>query len=191
MLATSIRLAGKSADHTLYHAHPKGFWKKFRDALVVNPEISSGLPIPDMNRYPQPGSREERYATPATQASDVAFNPYFKRDTRRQFPATSVITQEKLAGLLLASPEGQKALPAPATQSTDITTTQQPAAPSLTTVLAAVPASFTSGGISPKSSTSTGVTGLPPRPPTTRWHPKPGGEVPHAPDAYWPMVMYK
>ena len=23
MLATSIRLAGKSADHTLYHAHPK------------------------------------------------------------------------------------------------------------------------------------------------------------------------
>ena len=42
---------------------------------AVNPEISSGLPIPDMNRYPQPGSREERYATPATQASDVAFNP--------------------------------------------------------------------------------------------------------------------
>jgi len=28
---------------------------------------------------------------------------------RRQFPATSYVTQEKLAGLLLASPEGQKA----------------------------------------------------------------------------------
>lgn len=82
-------------------------------------------------------------------------------------------------------------LPAPATQSTDITTSE-PSTPSLTTVLAAVPASFTSGGISPKTSTtSLGVTGLPPRPPTTRWHPKPGGEVPHAPDQYWPMVMYK
>ena len=41
----------------------------------VNPEISSGLPIPTLNRFPQPGSRPERYATPATQASDVAFNP--------------------------------------------------------------------------------------------------------------------
>ncbi|KAJ9092622.1 hypothetical protein QFC19_008660 [Naganishia cerealis] len=156
MYATALRLAGKSADHTLYHAHPK------------------------------PGSREERYATPATQASDIAFNP-----TRRQFPATSVITQEKLAGLLLASPEGQKALPAPGTQSTGIATSESSTA-SLTAVLAAVPASFTSGGILPKTSSSAlGVTGLPPRPPTTRWHPKPGDEVPHAPDQYWPMVMYK
>ncbi|KAJ9095417.1 hypothetical protein QFC20_006655 [Naganishia adeliensis] len=174
MYATALRLAGKSADHTLYHAHPKGFWKKF-----LNPEISSGLPIPELNRYPQPGSREERYATPATQASDIAANP-----TRRQFPATSVITQDKLAGLLLASPEGQKALPALGNQSTDIATSSE-SQPSLTTVLAAIPASFTSGGILPKTG------GLPPRPPTTRWHPVPGDEVPHAPDQYWPMVMYK
>ncbi|KAI5453097.1 hypothetical protein NCC49_006126 [Naganishia albida] len=179
MYASALRLAGKSADHTLYHAHPKGFWKKF-----LNPEISSGLPIPELNRYPQPGSREERYATPATQASDIAANPYYKRDTRRQFPATSVVTQEKLAGLLLASPEGQKALPAPANESTDIATSSE-SQPSLTQVLAAVPASFTSGGILPKSS------GLPPKPPTKKWVPLPGDEVPHAPDQYWPMVMYK
>ena len=72
----------KVADHTLYHLSPRGFWKKFRnyyicsiihytersvgDAVVVNPEISSGLPIPTLNRYPQPGSRPEKYSTPAT-----------------------------------------------------------------------------------------------------------------------------
>lgn len=78
----------------------------------VNPEISSGLPIPELNRYPQPGSREERYATPATQASDVAFNPvrgfqnrgiyegyaenlflliqYFKRDVCTSRPGSNV-----------------------------------------------------------------------------------------------------
>lgn len=36
------------------------------DAVVVNPEISSGLPLPAINRMPPPGSRPERYATPAT-----------------------------------------------------------------------------------------------------------------------------
>jgi hypothetical protein len=45
------------------------------DGFVVNPEISSGLPIPLLNRYPQPGSRAEKYAAPATSASDPAFNP--------------------------------------------------------------------------------------------------------------------
>jgi hypothetical protein len=43
--------------------------------LTVNPEISSGLPIPAMNRNPAPASRPELYATPATEASDIAFNP--------------------------------------------------------------------------------------------------------------------
>ena len=56
----------KAADHTLYHLSPKGFWKKFRDVTAVSPYISSGLPLQDRNRYPQPGSRPEKYATPAT-----------------------------------------------------------------------------------------------------------------------------
>lgn len=77
----------KAAESTLYHVHPKGFWKKFRplkprmssrvvanvgtgDAVVVNPEISSGLPIPELNRYPQPGSRTETYSTPATKGAN-------------------------------------------------------------------------------------------------------------------------
>lgn len=39
------------------------------DVVVINPDISSGLPLPDVNRYPQPGSRPEKYATPATKGS--------------------------------------------------------------------------------------------------------------------------
>lgn len=79
----------KAAQSTLYHVHPKGFWKKFRalqtrvlccilthietgDVVAVNPEISSGLPIPELNRYPQPGSRPEKYSTPATKGANKA-----------------------------------------------------------------------------------------------------------------------
>jgi hypothetical protein len=36
------------------------------DAIVVNPEISSGVPIAGIYRYPQPASRPERYTSPAT-----------------------------------------------------------------------------------------------------------------------------
>ncbi|KAH8101988.1 hypothetical protein DFH11DRAFT_1523189 [Phellopilus nigrolimitatus] len=78
----------KAADHTLYHLSPKGFWKKFRDAVVVSPSISSGLPLAAVNRYPQPASRPEKYATPATKASNPAENPYWKRDVRRAAPSS-------------------------------------------------------------------------------------------------------
>ena len=74
----------KAAESTLYHLSPQGFWKKFRksiyrfvlskdtvqlalgDAVVVNPEISSGLPIASIHRRPPPASRPEKYNTPAT-----------------------------------------------------------------------------------------------------------------------------
>jgi hypothetical protein len=77
----------KLADHTLYHVAPQGFWKRFRkiiftisyanlslklscittgEVTAVNPEISSGIPIASLNRYPQPGSRPEKYSTPAS-----------------------------------------------------------------------------------------------------------------------------
>ncbi|KAH8101992.1 NADH dehydrogenase [Phellopilus nigrolimitatus] len=95
----------KAADHTLYHLNPKGFWKKFRDAVVVSPSISSGLPLAAVNRYPQPASRPEKYATPATKASDPAENPYWKRDVRRAYPQLSVVTQDELATFLLQAPE--------------------------------------------------------------------------------------
>ena len=39
------------------------------DAVAVDPAISSGLPLPSVNRQPPPGSRPEKYSTPATKGS--------------------------------------------------------------------------------------------------------------------------
>ncbi|KAK4689728.1 hypothetical protein P7C73_g371, partial [Tremellales sp. Uapishka_1] len=191
-----------SADHTLYHSHPTGFWKTVHDALVVNPEISSGLPMPAQNRYPPPGSRPEPYATPATAASDPAFNPYWKRDTRRAYPQTSTITQSYLSELLLASPS--LASLAPPTPTTSDSSAVAPTAsassavakasvPSLASVLEKLPAgqAFLGSGI--QTGVSGESTGLPPAPPAKlggKWVPKQGGEIPHDKDAYWPMVGY-
>jgi hypothetical protein len=41
-------------------------WSPAGDAVVVSPDISSGLPIQAVHRWPPPGSRPERYTTPAT-----------------------------------------------------------------------------------------------------------------------------
>ncbi|KAL1410411.1 hypothetical protein Q8F55_004422 [Vanrija albida] len=172
-----------SADHTLYHLQPTGFWKKFRDAVVVNPEISSGLPLQDKHRMPPPASRTERYSTPATAASDVAFNQYYDRDVRRAYPQTSVVTQSELSELLLASPT-LAAVEAPKTE------VAAEAAP-LTAVLAKLPegTAFVAAGI------ETGAAkGLPPAPPSLntsgKWQPKEGDYIPRAPHQYFPMVGY-
>jgi hypothetical protein len=90
------------------------------DVVSANPSISSGLPIPNENRYPPPASRPEMYSTPATKglyarhlvnrlnlinihlaASDIADNPYWKRDVRRAYPQLSMITQSELSALLI------------------------------------------------------------------------------------------
>lgn len=44
------------------------------DAVVVNPQISSGVPIAGIQRYPQPASRPEHYATPATKGALCSTN---------------------------------------------------------------------------------------------------------------------
>jgi hypothetical protein len=152
--------------------------------MPVNPEISSGLPLPDKHRYPQPGSRTERYATPATSASDVAFNSYSDRDTRRAYPKTSVVTQSELSALLLSSP-ATGAIEAGATAITAET------APALTAAIEKLPAgrAYLASGI-----TTAASEGLPPLPPTARvggkWIAKHGDEIPHAPDAYFPILGY-
>ncbi|PPQ98604.1 hypothetical protein CVT24_003937 [Panaeolus cyanescens] len=97
----------KAAESTLYHLSPKGFWKKFREVAAVNPEISSGLPLASLHRYPPPASRPEQYSTPATKASDLAQNPYWKRDVRRAYPQLSVVTQAELSNLLIQHSSAQ------------------------------------------------------------------------------------
>ncbi|KAF9244884.1 21 kDa subunit of NADH dehydrogenase [Melanogaster broomeanus] len=172
----------KAAESTLYHVHPKGFWKKFRDAVVVNPEISSGIPIANLNRYPQPASRPEKYSTPATKASDPAQNPYWKRDVRRAYPQLSVITQANLSTLLIqhsqpqaivAPKEGEAApVPAKAPEVTDLADT-----------------------IATITSTTQiySETKLPPKVTTAfkKWRPERAPDAPHDPNAYFPMLLYK
>jgi hypothetical protein len=48
-----------------------------------------------------PASRPEEYIEPLTApAADLADNPYWKRDTRRDYPRTLVYSQPYIAGLL-------------------------------------------------------------------------------------------
>jgi len=184
LIVTAMAAARKSAESTLYHLSPKGFWKKFRDTVVVNPEISSGLPLPSLNRYPQPASRPERYATPATKASDPAQNPYWKRDVRRAFPYMSVVTQAELSNFLLQKPE-QPAVAAPEAEKTDATAVSNAPKPAvdLTSAIATVSATtpvFSQSKLPPSFTVS-----------YPRWIPQDAPDAPHDPAAYFPMILVK
>ncbi|KAJ3825079.1 NUZM, NADH-ubiquinone oxidoreductase 21.3 kDa subunit [Lentinula raphanica] len=191
----------KAADSTLYHLSPKGFWKKFRDAVVVNPEISSGLPLQGINRFPPPGSRPEKYSTPATKASDVAQNPYWKRDVRRAYPQLSVITQTGLSSLLIEHSTPQACVPrdysgislanfilsvaaptegASADGSKAISTPEEPI--ELATAIS-------------KIAESTKIYSESKLPPTLthaypQWRPQRSPDAPHAQHSYFPMHLY-
>ncbi|KAF9222502.1 NUZM, NADH-ubiquinone oxidoreductase 21.3 kDa subunit [Gyrodon lividus] len=172
----------KAAESTLYHVHPKGFWKKFREVVVVNPEISSGIPIANLNRYPQPASRPEKYSTPATKASDPAQNPYWKRDVRRAYPQLSVITQSDLSTLLI-----QHSQPQAVAVSKEGDAAPVPAKAPAVTELASAIATITS-----VTQVYSG-TKLPPSVPTPfkEWRPERAPDAPHDPNAYFPMLLYK
>jgi len=169
----------KAADSTLYHLTSKGFWKKLHDALAVNPEISSGLPIANISRYPPPASRPEAYSTPATKASDPAQNPYWKRDVRRAYPQLSVITQSDLSTLLIEH-----------SQAPQITEPSQD-----TAVAEPKEALDLSAAIATVTSTAKVYTEskLPPSIPTPfkRWVPERSPDAPNLQNAYLPMILYK
>ncbi|KZT41502.1 21 kDa subunit of NADH dehydrogenase [Sistotremastrum suecicum HHB10207 ss-3] len=175
----------KAADHTLYHLSPKGFWKKFRDVAAANPEISSGLPLQSLNRQPPPGSRPEKYSTPATKASDPAQNPYWKRDVRRAYPQLSVVTQSELAKFLLQSPEKQQSIekPAEAGKDASVPTTSTSTTPDL---IAAINEITSVSKVFSESN-------LPPTPTISfkKWTPEDAPPAPHDPNAYFPMNLIK
>lgn len=67
------------------------------------PNRSSGNPIVSRFRQPVPASREEAhyYKDPATlPTNDIAENPYYGRDHRRNYPQISYFDQATVAGLL-------------------------------------------------------------------------------------------
>ncbi|KAJ8076419.1 hypothetical protein PM082_000842 [Marasmius tenuissimus] len=174
----------KAAESTLYHLAPKGFWKRFRDAVVVNPEISSGLPLQGINRWPPPGSRPEKYATPATKASDPAQNPYWKRDVRRAYPRLSVVTQAGLSSLLIEHSGNQAvAVPAAEGEAQAGAVAQPREAMDLSAAITTITSSakvFSDSKLPPS---------LPS--PYKRWAPERSADAPHDPNAYFPMLLYK
>ncbi|KAI0032249.1 NADH dehydrogenase subunit [Vararia minispora EC-137] len=185
-----------AADHTLYHVSPKGFWKKLHETVALNPNISTGLPLPAVNRNPQPGSRPEKYSTPATKASDPAQNPYWKRDVRRSYPQLSVVTQSGLSKLLIQhSPAFACVIRllicllsvAPPAEGAGASTSI-PATTEAPSELAKTIQTLASKGTKPFSASN-----LPPQPPSafTRWVPERTPDAPHDPHAYFPMILVK
>lgn len=128
---------------------------------------------------------------------------YWKRDTRRSYPQTSVITQSDLSALLLSSP-ALSSLPSPETavetkpESSGIAPASPPSdaqqvvpagkVPVLADVLQKLPQgkAYLGGGLT----TGQGQ-GLPPVAPpaliSSKWVPKAGEPVPHGEYAYFPM----
>ncbi|GAA6018021.1 hypothetical protein JCM10207_002743 [Rhodosporidiobolus poonsookiae] len=165
------------ADPFLTHAKDESpFWKKVREALVVNPQSSTGNPLPQFHRQPEPASRPEKFTVPSSKASDVAENPYYKRDFRRAYPKTEVVTQDELAKLLIAQGGFEALPPITAPEGTDTKAiTAESTVPSLSSLFA--------------SPTAVAAPAFrPPTPPGAKYRWFAAKEaVPHDPNAYFPM----
>ena len=93
-----------------YTTQSTGIWEKIRNALSVVPNRSNGIPLNSQYRNPPPGANDPlAFDDPVTvPAGDIADNPYYKRDVRRNYPRASIVSQGDLVGLLTV---GTKALP--------------------------------------------------------------------------------
>ncbi|KAI1957759.1 hypothetical protein LOZ58_005509 [Ophidiomyces ophidiicola] len=122
MRATRMLSAAKSAGHVVtvdqkYTLQSYGIWEKIRRFLAVDPNRSTGVPINAQFRNPTPGALPpQSYTDPVTlPAGDIADNPYWKRDVRRNYAQSSVLTQADVVGLLSvgskAEPNEQALLP--------------------------------------------------------------------------------
>ncbi|KAJ5099220.1 hypothetical protein N7532_006221 [Penicillium argentinense] len=85
-----------------YTLQSTGFWEFVRRTLAVDPNRSTGVPLNSQYRLPTPGSIPPlAYDDPVTvPAGDIADNPYWKRDVRRNYPKLSTVTQADAVGLL-------------------------------------------------------------------------------------------
>ncbi|KAL2430590.1 NADH-ubiquinone oxidoreductase 21.3 kDa subunit [Exophiala dermatitidis] len=96
-----------------YTQQSYGIWETIRRLFAVDPSRSNGIPVKHF-RNPPPGGLDPQLYDPSdavtTPASDIADNPYWKRDVRRAYPKSSVITQGDVVGLLTV---GSAANPSP------------------------------------------------------------------------------
>ncbi|CAP73913.1 uncharacterized protein PODANS_2_12660 [Podospora anserina S mat+] len=108
---------------TKYTVQSTGLWEKLRASLSLDANRSNGVPLNPYNRFPAPGQNDPlKYDDPVTlPAGDLADNPYWKRDARRNYPRLSVVSQAEQVALLtvgsaaaprveLIGEEGSKAL---------------------------------------------------------------------------------
>jgi len=79
-----------------------GVWEKIRRAFAVDPNRSNGVPLNPYFRNPPPGALDPlSYQDSVTiPAGDIADNPYWKRDVRRNYPRLSVVDQSDAVALL-------------------------------------------------------------------------------------------
>ncbi|ORZ07033.1 hypothetical protein BCR41DRAFT_424948 [Lobosporangium transversale] len=78
------------------------FWNTVRKALTVNPKVSTGMPDPKEFRFIAPGGQPPTFVPKDPLANDIAQNPYYGRDVRRNYPRLAVYSQEEVAGLIAA-----------------------------------------------------------------------------------------
>ncbi|KAL9084202.1 MAG: hypothetical protein Q9165_008188 [Trypethelium subeluteriae] len=102
--------ANQASRYKKYTVQPQGWGAWISSKLSVDPKRSSGIPLNPQFRNPPPGANDPRnYDDPVTvPAADLAENPYWKRDVRRQYPKLSVVNQGDVVGLLTV---GSKASP--------------------------------------------------------------------------------
>ncbi|KAL1978045.1 hypothetical protein VTN31DRAFT_904 [Thermomyces dupontii] len=115
MTRQQVVKAATAAAHAIpvnqkYTLQSTGIWERIRRIFALVPERSTGVPINAQYRTPNPGALPpQSYDDPVTlPAADIADNPYWKRDTRRNYPRPSVVNQADVAGLLTV---GSKAAP--------------------------------------------------------------------------------
>ncbi|KAJ5653488.1 hypothetical protein N7490_000491 [Penicillium lividum] len=103
----AAKSASKSASNVFpigqkYSVQSTGIWERIRRVLAVDPDRSTGVPLNSQFRLPSPGSLPPlSYDDPVTMpAGDLADNPYWKRDVRRNYPQLSTISQADAVSLL-------------------------------------------------------------------------------------------
>ncbi|KAJ5238672.1 hypothetical protein N7468_003291 [Penicillium chermesinum] len=106
-MTRDILKAAKSASSAIavnqkYTVQSTGIWERIRRTLAIAPNRSNGVPLNSQYRLPTPGSLPPlSYDDPVTvPAGDLADNPYWKRDVRRNYAQLSTVSQADAVGLL-------------------------------------------------------------------------------------------
>ncbi|KAK6440125.1 hypothetical protein LTR95_003644 [Oleoguttula sp. CCFEE 5521] len=94
--------AGRDAQWKKYTVQPTGIYARINNFFAIDSKRSTGIPMNPQFRNPTPGGNDpalydDKVTVPA---GDIAENPYWKRDVRRQYPQLSVVRQPDVVALL-------------------------------------------------------------------------------------------